>query len=63
MKRTLKGIRNDLGFTQEQMANELGIPAVTYQRYEVYKSNIPVSIIVKIADLCKIVDIRDIKYE
>ena len=50
MKRTLKGIRNDLNLTQKEMANKLNIPIATYQRYETGKSPIPIDIAIKIAD-------------
>ena len=63
MKRTIKGLRNDIGFTQKEMADQLGVPISTYQRYENYMYKIPSSILVKIADLAGIVDVREIKYE
>lgn len=63
MKRTIKGLRNDLDLSQEEMAHKLGIPTVTYRRYENYQNKIPTNIIVAIADMCGIEDIRNIKYE
>ncbi|MCI7157711.1 MAG: helix-turn-helix transcriptional regulator [Bacilli bacterium] len=62
MKRTLKGIRNDLNLTQKEMANKLNIPIATYQRYETGKSPIPIDIAIKIADYGNIIDLRDIKF-
>ena len=62
MKRTLKGIRNDLNLTQKEMANKLNIPIATYQRYETGKSPIPIDIAIKIADQGNIIDLRDIKF-
>lgn len=62
MKRTLKGIRNDLNLTQKEMANKLNIPIATYQRYETGKSSIPIDIAIKIADYGNIIDLRDIKF-
>ena len=62
MKRTLKGIRNDLNLTQKEMANKLNIPIATYQRYETGKSPIPIDIAIKIADYGDIIDLRDIKF-
>lgn len=63
MLRTLKGIRNDLGLTQKEMAEKVGIPYISYQRYENYIHNIPSAVLVKIADMAGIVDVREIKYE
>ena len=62
MKRTLKGIRNDLNLTQKEMANKPNIPIATYQRYETGKSPIPIDIAIKIADYGNIIDLRDIKF-
>ena len=62
MKRTLKGIRNDLNLTQKEMANKLNIPIATYQRYETGKSPIPIDIAIKIAYYGNIIDLRDIKF-
>ena len=62
MKRTLKGIINDLNLTQKEMANKLNIPIATYQRYETGKSPIPIDIAIKIADYGNIIDLRDIKF-
>ena len=61
-KRTLKGLRYDLGLNQKEMADKLGIGLATYQRYEQYKFRIPADILVRIADMSGITDIREIKY-
>lgn len=58
MKRTLKGIRNDLNLTQKEMANKLNIPIATYQRYETGKTPMPIDVAIKIADYGNIVDLR-----
>ncbi len=63
MKRTLKGLRTDLGLTQIEMAKKLGVSIATYQRYENYVYKIPSAVLVKIADMVNIVDVRDIKFE
>lgn len=62
-KRTLKGIRCDLGLTQKEMAEKLGTTFISYQRYENYLSRMPSTILVKVADLAGIVDVREIRYE
>ena len=36
MKLTLKGIRNNLDLTQEEMAKRLNVSKKTYQKYEDY---------------------------
>lgn len=61
-KRTIKGLRNDLGLTQEEMAKKLKIANGTFIRYENYQSKIPYEIALAIADLCKIDNLRDIKF-
>lgn len=63
MLRTLKGLRNDLGLTQKEMANELDIPVASYQRYENYIYKIPSNVLIKIADMAGITDVREIRYE
>lgn len=63
MKRTILGIRSDLGLSQEEMSKRLNLSVPTYQRYEKYENKIPVEVVVKIADMVGIVDIREIKYK
>lgn len=63
MKRTIKGLRTDLELKQEQMAERLGVSLPTYKRYENYQARIPAAVLVKIADMCGITDVRTIKYE
>lgn len=63
MKRTIKGLRNDLGLTQKQMAEKLGVPIASYQRYENYQQRIPVDVIFDIAKLCDISNPIDIKIQ
>lgn len=55
-KRSIKGIRCDLGFNQTQMAEKLNISVPTYQRYETGKSKIPFEIVVAI---CKFANIEN----
>lgn len=59
MKMTLKGIRNNLNFTQQEMAEKLGITKETYQNYENYKTFPDVKIIKKIIEISG-VDFNDI---
>jgi len=61
MIRTIRGIRNDLGFNQQEMADKLNVTYATYQRYERYETVIPATVIIKIADLAHIIDVREIK--
>lgn len=61
--RTLKGIRNDLDLDQVEMAEKLGISKATYQRYKNYIHRTPAAILVKMADMAGIVDVREIKYK
>lgn len=62
IKRTIAGIRKDLGLTQKEMAEQLGIPLVSYARYEKGVVPTPVEIAVAIADLGGVVDLREIKF-
>ena len=48
MKWTLKSIRINLNFTQEEMADKLGVSTKTYLIYENYKSYADVEIVNKI---------------
>lgn len=62
IKRTIAGIRKDLGLTQKEMAEQLGIPLVSYARYEKGIVPTPVEIAVAIADLGGVADLREIKF-
>lgn len=59
MKWTLKSIRINLNFTQEEMADKLGVSTKTYQNYENYKSYPDVEIVKKIVELSGL-DFNDI---
>ena len=59
MKWTLKSIRIKLNFTQEEMADKLGVSTKTYQNYENYKSYPDVEIVKKIVELSGL-DFNDI---
>lgn len=50
-QRTFRGIRSDLGLTQQEMAEKLGVTITTYQHYERYLSRIPAEILFKVAEL------------
>ena len=63
MLRTLKGLRNDLGMTQKQIAEKLEVPIASYQRYENYQTTIPFEVILKIGDLATVDDLRQIRYK
>jgi DNA-binding XRE family transcriptional regulator len=59
MKLTLKGIRNNLNLTQQEMAEKLSITKETYQNYENYKTFPDVKIVKKIIQISG-VDFDDI---
>lgn len=50
----LRERRAILGYTQEQMANVLGITAARYSKYEIGRSEAPYSVLIKIAKLTEI---------
>ena len=56
---TLKGIRNNLNLTQQEMAKKLDISTETYKNYENYKTFPDVSIVKKIIEISG-VDFNDI---
>lgn len=62
-KRTMKGLRSDLGITQMQMAEKLGTSISNYQKYERMESKVPLEIAIKFADLFNITDIREIRFK
>lgn len=45
-------LRDVCGYTQEEFAEKLGIPAQTYREYEENASGIPISLICNIASIC-----------
>ena len=47
---TIRSIRIDRGYTQEQIAKYLGISQNTYSQYEIGVLNYPVEAITKLAD-------------
>lgn len=59
MKWTLKAIRSNLGLTQIEMAEKLGISKETYLNYENYKTYPDVNIVKKIIEISQ-VDFNDI---
>jgi len=61
MKRTIRGIRVDLGYTQEEMSKLMGIKLETYKNYEQYQVRTPAKFLIDLADLAKVDDIRTIK--
>ena len=62
VKRTLAGVRKDLGLSQKQMAEKLGITTLTYSRYERYETTIPTKIAFAIATMAGIENPRSIKF-
>ena len=62
VKRTIKGLRNDLGLTQKEMAKRLGIAEGTFIRYENFESKVPYDIAIKICDMCKIDNPREVRF-
>jgi DNA-binding XRE family transcriptional regulator len=62
-QRTMKGLRCDMNLTQPQMAERLGISVATYVAYENHRNKIPYSVALKFADVVKISNLRDIKFD
>lgn len=50
MKTRLKNLREDNDLTQAQVAKNLNISQVAYSYYEIGKRNIPIDILIKLAD-------------
>lgn len=50
MKTRLKNLREDNDLTQAQVAKKLNISQVAYSYYEIGKRNIPLDILIKLAD-------------
>jgi transcriptional regulator with XRE-family HTH domain len=51
MYERIRNIREDRDLTQSQMAAYLNIHQTTYSDYEIGKLNIPIAVLVRIADL------------
>lgn len=49
--RRLKGVRNSLGYTQEEMAHALGISGARYSKYEIGRSEAPYEVLIRVANL------------
>ena len=62
-QRTMKGLRNDIGLSQKEMAKKLGIAYMTYQRYENHVNPIPYKVALKFADAVGTNNLRDIKFD
>ena len=60
MKRTIKGIRCDLGLTQDELAKKLGISGQSMRNKESYRYSLTANELLILADLAKI-DPREIK--
>ena len=61
MKRTIKGIRADLGLKQEEMAKILGISVVAYNKKEKGIISLKANELVKICKLANIKDVTEIE--
>ncbi len=62
MQKTIKTIRENLGYSYEDMAVKLNIPIGIYKYYEKFPKVIPASIAIKIAGLGAIT-VNDIFFE
>ena len=47
----IRDLREDSDWTQEYVAEQLGIKQTTYSKYELGKINVPAEMIMKLADL------------
>ena len=63
MLRTLRGLRNDLGLTQKELADKIECPIASYQRYERYETEVPMTVLMKISKLCGDIDLREIRFK
>lgn len=52
--RRLRALRTSLAYTQEQMAEAIGIQPARYSKYEIGRSEAPYEVLVKIANLAEI---------
>jgi transcriptional regulator with XRE-family HTH domain len=55
----IAGLRDACGFTQEEFADKLGVDRATYQSYEQTGYDVPASLLMHIANVCK-VDMGDL---
>ena len=46
----IKNLREDVDQTQTQLANYLNVKQTTYSKYELGKINVPVEVLIKLAD-------------
>lgn len=51
---TIRSLRIDRGYTQQQIADYLGISQNTYSQYEIGVLNYPVDAVVKLADFYEV---------
>jgi DNA-binding helix-turn-helix protein len=56
LKNKLKEKREKMGYTQEEMAEKLGVSTVAYHFYETGQRNIPKMTVNKIIDILKLED-------
>ena len=47
---TIRSLRIDGGYTQEQIANYLNVKQNTYSQYEIGVLNYPIDVLIKLAD-------------
>lgn len=59
--RSVKGIRDDLNLKQIEMAKKLGLGLSTYQRIESEKVTPDGDVLIDIADMAGIADVREIR--
>ena len=46
----IRNLREDVDQTQTQLANYLNVKQTTYSKYELGKINVPVEVLIKLAD-------------
>ena len=46
----IRNLREDVDQTQTQLANYLNVKQTTYSKYELGKLNVPVEVLIKLAD-------------
>lgn len=62
MKRTIVGLRKDLGLTREEYAKKLGIKPNTLVRYEQRKTIPDVNVAIKIMKLSKLNSVEEVDW-